>query len=81
MLNPHHPPGHLNYVADHLPRRGPILKTEYSLHVLGHIRQEFACLGQAICGPCHLSKQHKTGKFRRRLFFSTVGTIYHMLFT
>ena len=31
-LNPRHPPGHLNDVADHLPRRGPIFKTEYSLH-------------------------------------------------
>ena len=58
-LVPRHHPGHLTDVADHLPRTSPILKTVYTLD---HIRQEFSCLGQAIRGPCHLSKQHKTGK-------------------
>ena len=60
-LVPHHPPGYLNELVDFRSWRGPIFNTEYILDYTISDRN-FRVWGRPSCGPCHLSKQHKTGK-------------------
>ena len=46
-LVPYYLLGHLKVLADHLSRRGQILKTDWSLNQTVS-RQDFSCLGQTI---------------------------------
>ena len=55
--------GHLKVLADHLSRRGQILKTDWSLNQTVADRI-FSCLGQTIRGSVRPREEHEIGKIR-----------------
>ena len=62
-LVPRYLPGHLNVLADHLSRRGQILRTRVEPKP-DRSRQDFSCLGQTIRGSVRPREEHEIGNIR-----------------